>query len=131
MNKTAWLSKILGIGGVLETGAGMGLLAAPSALSSLLLGSPVAGAEAVIARLAGAGVLALGIACWYSRRTPATPAGLFVSRAYLAYNLGACAGLVTAHPPLPGGWFALGGAVLHGLLAAALFTALFGPGKTA
>lgn len=83
----------------------------------------------VIARLAGGGLLALGIAWGYARGTPSAPAGLGVSRAFLAYNLVACAVLALARPPLPGGLVALGASVLHGLLAAALITALSGTGR--
>jgi hypothetical protein len=131
MKKTVWLANILTIGSVLETGVGLALLVDPSALASLLLQSPLGGPGVVIARLAGGGLLALGIACWYARGAPLTPAGLGVSRAFLAYNLVACAILALARPPFPGGLVALGASVFHGLLAAALLTVLFGPGMTA
>ena len=127
MDKTVRLANILSIGGVLETGTGLALLVDPPAVAFLLLRSPLAGPGVVVARLAGGGLLALGIACWYGRGTPSTPAGLGVSRAFLAYNLVACAVLALARPPFPGGLVALGASVLHGLLAAALVTALFGP----
>jgi hypothetical protein len=83
----------------------------------------------VVARIGGGGVLSLGIACWSARGTPSSPAGLGVARAFLAYNLVACAILALARTPLPGGLAALGASVLHGLLAAALCTALFGSGR--
>ena len=72
-------------------------------------------------------MLALGIACWFARRTPSTAAGLGVARAFLAYNLVACGVLLAAYPPLPSGLAALSVAVLHGLLAIALLAALFAP----
>ena len=87
MHKTVWLARILSMGGVLETGTGLLLLVDPPVLASLLLRAPLSGPGVVIARLAGGGLLALGIACWYARGTPSTPAGLGVSRAFLAYNL--------------------------------------------
>ena len=37
MDKSVWPARLLSLGGVLETGAGLGLLIAPSALASLLL----------------------------------------------------------------------------------------------
>ncbi len=129
VNRTVWLGRILTVGAVLEIGVGVGLLVDPSTLAVLLLGSPLTGAGLVVARLAGGGLLALGIACWYARGTPTTPAGLGVSRAFLAYNLVAFAALALAQPPLPGGLAALGGSVLHGILAAALLTALLGSGR--
>ena len=126
MNRSVWLGRILSIGGVLETGVGLALLVDPPAVAFLLLRAPLEGPGVVVARLAGGGLLALGIACVYARGTPSTPAGLGVSRAFLAYNLVACAVLAMARPPFPGGLVALGASVLHGLLAAALITALFG-----
>ena len=125
MNRSVWLGRILSIGGVLETGVGLALLVDPPAVAFLLLRAPLEGPGVVVARLAGGGLLALGIACVYARGTPSTPAGLGVSRAFLAYNLVACAVLAMARPPFPGGLVALGASVLHGLLAAALITALF------
>ena len=131
MNKTVWLARILTIGGVLETALGLGLLVDPSALASLLLGSPLAGPGVVVARIAGGGLLALGIACWCARETPLAPAGLGVSRAFLTYNLVACVTLAWARPALAsGGLPALVASVLHGALAAALLGALFGRGRS-
>jgi hypothetical protein len=127
MNQTVWLARILSTGGVLESGVGLMLLVDPSLLASLLLRSPLERAGLVVARIGGGGVLALGIACWCARKTPHTPAGLGVSRAFLAYNLVACVTLALARPALAsGGLPALGASVLHGVLAAALLVVLFG-----
>jgi len=132
MDKTLWLARILSVGGVLETVVGLGLLVAPSALASLLLRAPLAGPGMVIARLAGGGLLALGIACWCARTTPAAPASLGVSWAFLAYNVVACVTLAWARPALADGGFpALGASVLHGVLGAALLGALLGRGRFA
>jgi hypothetical protein len=126
MNQTVRLARILSAGGVLETGVGLMLLVDPSALASLLLQSPLEGAGLVVARIGGGGVLSLGIACWCAHETPLTPAGLGVSRAFLAYNLVACVTLALARPALAsGGLPALGASTLHGVLAAALLGALF------
>jgi hypothetical protein len=131
MNKTVWLTRILSIGGVLETGAGLGLLVAPSALSSLLLRSPVAGPGVVIARLAGGGLLSLGIACWCSRAAPSAPASLGVAWGFLAYKLIACVTLACAGYALTSdGLPALGAAALHGVLGVALLGALSGRGRS-
>jgi hypothetical protein len=127
MNRSVLLARILGLGGALEAGVGLLLLACPSALAWLLLRSPLEGAGPVVARLGGGGLLALGIACWCARGTPLTPAGLGVARGFLAYNLVACVTLAVARPPLSsGGLLALGASVLHGLLAAALIAAFVG-----
>jgi hypothetical protein len=129
MNNAVWLARILSIGGVLETGVGLGLLAAPSALASLLLRSPLAGPGVVFARVAGGGLLSLGIACWCARETPLAPAGLGVSWAFLMYNLVACVTLARARPALAsGGLPALGASALHGVLGAALLGALLARG---
>jgi hypothetical protein len=79
MNETTWLSRLLVAGAVLEIAVGVGLLVAPSALASLLLGELLAGAGLVVARLAGGGLLALGVACWFARPTPIARAGLGVA----------------------------------------------------
>ena len=88
MNESVWLGHILGVGGVLEAGVGVGLLLAPSALASILLRSPLAEAGVTVARLAGGGLLALGIACWSARETPADPVAIGVAWGFLAALLG-------------------------------------------
>jgi len=51
-----------------ETGAGIALLVVPTAVAKLLLGTPLTTSSAlVIARVAGAAILALGLACWLAR----------------------------------------------------------------
>ena len=124
MNETKWLSRLLGIGAVLETPVGLGLLATPSAIASLLLGSPLSGTGVVVARLAGGALLGLGMACWFARSEPNARAGLGVAGALLIYNIVACVTLALV-PPGPGSRaLLLGAVVLHGLLAAALLGAL-------
>ncbi len=129
MTTSVLLGRILTAGAVLEVPVGLGLLVIPSILAELLLASPLEGAGLVVARIGGGGVLSLGIACWFARGTPSTPAGLGVARAFLAYNLAACGVLFAAYPPLPGGAAALGAAILHGVLATVLLIALFGSGR--
>ena len=125
MNRTKSLSLLLGIGAALEVPVGLGLLIAPSALATLLLGAPLSGAGLVVARLAGGGLLALGIACWFARSTPVVPASLGVAVGLLTYNIVACITLAQALPPDPGSYaLTLGATILHGLLAAGLLAAL-------
>jgi hypothetical protein len=124
MNETKWLSRLLGIGAVLETPVGFGLLATPSAIASLLLGSPLSDTGLVVARLAGGALLGLGIACWFARSAPIARAGLGVAGALLTYNIVACVTLVLVLPGPGSRALLLGAAVLHGLLAAALLGAL-------
>jgi hypothetical protein len=125
MNRTKSLSLLLGIGAAMEVPVGLGLLIAPSALATLLLGEPLSEAGLVVARLAGGGLLALGIACWFARSTPAVPATLGVAGALLTYNVVACITLALALPPEPGSYaLTLGATILHGLLAVGLLAAL-------
>ena len=112
---------------MLEVPVGLGLLIAPSALATLLLGAPLTGAGLVVARLAGGGLLALGIACWFARSTPTVPSSLGVAGALLIYNVIACITLSLALPPDPRSHaLTLGAAILHGLVAAGLLAALAG-----
>jgi hypothetical protein len=126
MNQTHWLSRLLVIGAALEAPVGLGLLIAPSALALLLLGAPLADAGLVVARLAGGGLLALGMACWFARATPSAPAGLGVAGAFLVYNVAASVVLALARPAPTTSPLQLGAAVLHGFLAIGLSVALLG-----
>lgn len=126
MNGTIWLTRLLALGGILETGMGLGLLVAPSAVADLLLRSPLSGPGVVVGRIAGGGLLALGIACWRARAAPLSPAGVGVAWGFLAYNLVACVVLTRAGvAPECGGPLPLAAAGLHGALGAALLAALF------
>lgn len=132
MNKPVWLARLLGIGGVLETVSGLGLLLDPAGGASALFGSSMEGAGLAIGRIGGGGLLALGIACWLARRTPTSPASVGVAWAYLAYNAVTCVTLAWAGVALGGSSLpALGGSVLHGVLGAAMLVALLGRGQAA
>jgi hypothetical protein len=127
MNQNVWLARLLAIGGILEIGAGLGLLVAPSLAAMILLGSSLEMPGIIIGRLAGGGLLALGIACWQARKTPLVPAGLGVSWGFLVYNVVACitlawAGVTLGREALP----ALGLALVHGVLGVAVLAALAG-----
>jgi hypothetical protein len=127
MNKTVWLSRLLGLGGVLETVAGLGLLVDPAGGASTLFGASLDGPGMAIGRIGGGGLLALGIACWLARKTPEAPASVGVAWAYLAYNVVTCITLACASVALGGGSLpALGASVLHGVVGAALLGALLG-----
>lgn len=124
MKDPVWLLRLLVIGAVLETLAGVGFLVFPSSVMLLLLGEPLTGAGLVVARLAGGGLLALGISCWYARATPVTRAGIGVAIGFLAYNVVASVTLALAQPASAASLLLLGASVLHGLLAVALLAAL-------
>ncbi len=125
MNKALWLARLLSVGGVLETVAGLGLLVDPSGAASALFRSSLEMPGVVIGRIGGGGLLSLGIACWFARKTPMAPASLGVSWGFLAYNIVACvtlawAGVGLERDAVP----AFGASVLHGALGAAVLGAL-------
>lgn len=79
------LRLLLTLCGGLEILAGVPALTTPGPLLSLLLGGPVDPITSVLARLFGAGVFALGLACLKARNDVASPAGLAVSLGITAY----------------------------------------------
>lgn len=127
MTKPVLLARLLGLGGVLEIVAGFGLLIDPAGGALALFGSSMEGPGVAIGRIGGGGLLALGIACWLARKTPTAPASVGVGWAYLVYNVVTCVTLAWASVALVGGSLpALGAAVLHGVLGAAVLGALLG-----
>ena len=73
------LRLLLTISGGLELLAGFAALIAPGPLLSLLLGGPADPISLVVARLFGAGVFALGLACLKARHVVGSPTVLAVS----------------------------------------------------
>jgi hypothetical protein len=77
---------------VLEAATGLGLLVAPAVLARLLLGTTLdAPAALTVARVAGAALITLGVACWLSREN-----GRALVVAMLFYNVAATAVLAYA-----------------------------------
>jgi hypothetical protein len=115
------MKKLLVITAAVEAGTGIGLLTAPSVLARVLLGAPLDGPVALtVARVGGAGLLTIGVACWLARDD-----GRALVRAMLFYNVAAAAILVHAAVSLAlsgiGIWPAIGlHTVLAGWCAAAL-----------
>ncbi len=72
---------LLATASTLEAVTGLALIIAPN-LAGFLLGTDISGAALAIARMAGLGLLALGVACW-----PRTEATIARVRAMLIYNL--------------------------------------------
>ena len=74
---------------VIEAGAGLALLCLPSAAAKLLLGTPLQEPAAfTVARVGGAGLLTLGIACWLARSDTQSSAARGLIIAMVVYNLG-------------------------------------------
>jgi hypothetical protein len=75
---------------VIELGAGLALLCFPSATTELLVGAPLEAAPALtVARVGGAGLLALGVACWLARGDTQSSAARGLVAAMLLYNVAA------------------------------------------
>lgn len=111
------MKPLLTISAAIESVTGLALLVAPSVPASLLLGSTLeTTVGSTIARIAGAGLLALGIACWLGRDGAAGARTLVA--AMLFYNTAAAAVLI--HAGLGLGLSAIGlwpAVVLHLALA--------------
>jgi hypothetical protein len=82
---------------LIEVGAGLTLLCIPSAAVQILLGAPFeAPAALAVARIGGAALLALGVACWLARGDTNSRAARGLVAAMLIYNLGVALILATA-----------------------------------
>jgi hypothetical protein len=74
---------------VIEAGTGLALLSLPSVVVALLLGVPLeAPAALAVARVGGAALLTLGLACWFARGDAQSRAAKGLAAAMVAYNLG-------------------------------------------
>ena len=108
------MKRLLTVSSVVEAGTGLGVLIAPSVLAQTLLGGSLEGPVALtVARVGGAGLLALGLACWLSRNDgrPLVMAMLFYNVAAVAILAYAAVGLALSGAGL---WPAIG---LHTALA--------------
>ena len=81
---------LLMVTAAIELGAGLALLCFQSATVKLLLGSPLDSSVAVtLGRVAGAALLALGVACWLAQYDAQSCAARGLVSAMVLYNLGA------------------------------------------
>ena len=113
------MKKLLITTAVLESATGLGLLASPALLATLLLGGGLDTPAAVtVARVAGVALLAIGLACWLARNEGASRAARALVAALLLYNLGAGALFAQAGLALqPAGVGVWGVVVIHTFLA--------------
>ena len=91
------MKRLLRLTAIIEVPTGLGLMAVPAVVVQLLLGSPLdTSAAAMLGRVAGVALLALGVACWLARDdTQSRPARGLVA-AMLLYNVGTVAVLTFA-----------------------------------
>jgi len=95
-DKGPTMKPLLSATAVIEVGAGLALLVLPSAVVWLLLGAALeTPAGLTVARVAGGGLLSLGVACWFARQDGGRPVTGLV-RAMLLYNIVAVAILAGA-----------------------------------
>ena len=88
---------LLIIAGVIEAVAGLALLLIPTVAVSMLLGDPLDTSTGLVAaRIAGAALVALAIACWQARNGERGSPATGVVQAMLFYNFAAIAVLVYA-----------------------------------
>ena len=88
---------LLMVAAVVEAGAGLTLLLMPGVATSVLLGTPLDTPTGVIvARIAGAALVALAIACWQARNGERGSPATGVVDAMLFYNFAAAVVLIYA-----------------------------------
>ena len=90
------MKRYLTLTAIIEAATGLALIALPAIVVWLLLGAEISGASIPLGRVAGAALLALGVACWLARDDiqSRTARGLVV--AMLMYNIVASAVLAFA-----------------------------------
>jgi hypothetical protein len=88
---------LLSVMGAAEATTGLVLVVAPSVLVELLLGiAPGTAAGTTVSRVAGAAILALGVACWLAREDAGGRAARGLVAAMLLYNAAVVAILILA-----------------------------------
>jgi hypothetical protein len=120
------MRQLLIVTALLELGAGLGLAAVPSKMAILLLGAPLDVPAAVaVARVGGAALLALAIACWLATYDARSCAARGLVSAMVIYNIGAALVLgmagILSQPVAVGLWPAV---ALHGAMTVWCIAAL-------
>ena len=88
--------RLLKLTAIIEAATGLALIAVPAIVVRLLLGAEIFGASIPLSRVAGAALLALGIACWLARDDTQSRAARGLVVAMLIYNITATAVLAFA-----------------------------------
>ncbi len=91
------MSHLLKLTAIIETATGLALMAVPSIVVRLLLGSVIDAPSAVMpGRVAGAALTALGVACWLARGDTQSRAARGLVATMLLYNVATVAFLAFA-----------------------------------
>ena len=90
------MKRFLILTAILEPATGLALIAVPAIVVRLLLGAEISGASVPLGRVAGAALLALGVACWLARDDTQSRAARGLVVAMLMYNIAATAVLAFA-----------------------------------
>jgi hypothetical protein len=110
---------LLTLTAVIEAATGLALLVVPAVVVKLLLGEEISGAAIPLGRVAGAALLALGVACWIACSDTQTRAARGLVVAMLVYNFGAVAVFLFANLDSKMAGILLWPAViLHGVMGA-------------
>ena len=100
------MKRFLTLTAIIEAATGLALIGVPAIVVRLLLGAEISGASIPLGRVAGAALLALGVACWLARDDTQSHTARGLVIAMLIYNITATAVLA----------FAGIGLQLHGVL---------------
>jgi hypothetical protein len=90
------MNRLLKLTAIIETATGLALMGVPAIVVRLLLGAEISGASIPLGRVAGAALLALGVACWLARDDTQSRAARGLVAAMLLYNVSAVAVLAFA-----------------------------------
>ena len=90
------MKRSLTLTAIIEATTGLALIAVPAIVVRLLLGAEISGASIPLGRIAGAALLALGVACWLARDDTQSRAARGLVVAMLMYNIVATAVLAFA-----------------------------------
>ena len=90
------MKRFLILTAIIEAATGLALIALPAIIVRLLLGAEISGASIPLGRVAGAALLALGVACWLARDDRQSRAARGLVVAMLMYNIVATAVLAFA-----------------------------------
>ncbi len=120
------MNRLLKLTALIEAATGFGLIVIPSVVVRLLLGSPLDTSAAVtLGRVAGAALLALGVACWRAQYDAQSCAARGLVSAMVLYNIGAT--LILALAGIDSGFVGIAlwpAVVLHAVMAVWCVTCL-------